>query len=198
MWETEVQSLGWQEPLEEGMATYSSILAWRIPRTEEPGGLQSTRSQRVRNVIVLILKWQLWFKLPLMDLLGFPGGAVIKNLPANAGGARDVGSIPGSWRSLGGGNCNLLRYSFLENSMDRGAWQAVVHAVPESQTQLSAHTQWTYQRLLSTCCARGIWKHWSGWELTRLMLLPCVWEDFAQQLNHPSSGFGPESDLFMF
>ena len=38
MWETQVQSLGWEDPLEKGMATYSSILAWRIPRTEEPGG----------------------------------------------------------------------------------------------------------------------------------------------------------------
>ena len=42
-----VPSLGWEDPLEEGVATHSSILAWRIPRTEEPGGLQSTGSQRV-------------------------------------------------------------------------------------------------------------------------------------------------------
>ena len=41
MWETWVRSLGWEDPLEEGMATHSSILAWRIPWTEEPGGLQS-------------------------------------------------------------------------------------------------------------------------------------------------------------
>ena len=41
MQETEVQSLGWEDPLEKGMATHSSILAWRIPWTEEPGGLQS-------------------------------------------------------------------------------------------------------------------------------------------------------------
>ena len=40
--ETQVQSLSWEEPLEKGMATHSSILAWRIPWTEEPGGLQST------------------------------------------------------------------------------------------------------------------------------------------------------------
>ena len=40
--ETWVQSLGWDDPLEKGMATHSSILAWRIPWTEEPGGLQST------------------------------------------------------------------------------------------------------------------------------------------------------------
>ena len=48
MQETRVQSLGGEDPLEKGMATHSSILAWRIPWTEEPGGLQSTESQRVR------------------------------------------------------------------------------------------------------------------------------------------------------
>ena len=42
------QSLGWEDPLEKKMATHYSILAWRIPRTEKPGGLQSTGSQRVR------------------------------------------------------------------------------------------------------------------------------------------------------
>ena len=49
MRETWVQSLGWEDSLEKEMATHSSILAWRIPRTEEPGGLQSTGSQRVRH-----------------------------------------------------------------------------------------------------------------------------------------------------
>ena len=49
MQETQVQSLGWEDPLEKGMATLSSILAWRIPWTEEPGGLQSMGSQRVRH-----------------------------------------------------------------------------------------------------------------------------------------------------
>ena len=43
------QSLGWEDPLEEGMATHSSVLAWRIPWTGEAGGLQSMRSQRVRH-----------------------------------------------------------------------------------------------------------------------------------------------------
>ena len=47
MRETRVQSLGGEDPLEKGMATHSSILAWRIPRTEEPGGLQSMGPQRV-------------------------------------------------------------------------------------------------------------------------------------------------------
>ena len=45
----QVPSLGWEDPLEEGMRTHSSILAWRIPWTEEPGGLQSTGLQRVRH-----------------------------------------------------------------------------------------------------------------------------------------------------
>ena len=45
MWETWVRSLGWEDSLEEGMATHPSILAWRIPWTEKPGGLQSTGSQ---------------------------------------------------------------------------------------------------------------------------------------------------------
>ena len=49
MQETWVRSLGQEDPLEKGMATHSTILAWRIPWTEEPGGLQSMRSQRVRH-----------------------------------------------------------------------------------------------------------------------------------------------------
>ena len=56
---------------------------------------------------------------------------LVKNLAANAG---DMGSIPGSGRSLGGGNSNPLQYSCLENSMDRGAWQATVHGVAKSWT----------------------------------------------------------------
>ena len=56
--------------------------------------------------------------------LGFPGGPVVRNLPNNAG---DAGLIPGSAGSPGGGKGNSLQYSFLGNSMDRGAWQATVH-----------------------------------------------------------------------
>ena len=62
----------------------------------------------------------------------FPDGTVVRNLPANAGDARDMGSIPGSRRSSGGGNGNSLQYYCLENSMDRGAWQAIVHGVTDS------------------------------------------------------------------
>ena len=49
MQETQVRSLSWEDPLEKGMATHSSILAWRIPWTEEPGELQPIRSGRVRH-----------------------------------------------------------------------------------------------------------------------------------------------------
>ena len=47
--ESQVRSLGWEDPLEDGIATHFSILAWRIPWTEEPGGLQSVGSQRIRH-----------------------------------------------------------------------------------------------------------------------------------------------------
>ena len=64
---------------------------------------------------------------------------MVKNLSANAG---DLGSISGAGRSPGEGNDNLLQYSCLENSMNRGVWQVRIHRVPKSQTQLSvrAHT----------------------------------------------------------
>ena len=59
---------------------------------------------------------------------------MVRNLPANAG---DLGSRPGSGRSLGEGNDNPLQYSSLENSMDRGTWRATVPGIEKSQTQLS-------------------------------------------------------------
>ena len=59
---------------------------------------------------------------------------VVKNLPANAGDLRDVGSSPGLGRSPGGGHDNLLQYSYLGNSMDRRAWWATVHGVTKSRT----------------------------------------------------------------
>ena len=59
---------------------------------------------------------------------------LVKNLPANAGDARDAGSIPGLERSPGEVNGNPLQYSCLENPMDRGAWRATVSGVAKSQT----------------------------------------------------------------
>ena len=72
-----------------------------------------------------------------MSYWGFPAGAVVKNLPANAGDPRDVGSIPRSGRSPGVGGGNPLQYSCLEISMDRGVWWATVHGVSKSLTRLS-------------------------------------------------------------
>ena len=62
---------------------------------------------------------------------------MVKNLPANTGDARDAGLTPGSGRSPGVGNGNLLRYSCLKNYMDREAWWAAVPGVAKSWTQLS-------------------------------------------------------------
>ena len=59
-----------------------------------------------------------------------------KNPPANAGDIRDVGLILGLGRSPGGGHGNPLQYSFLENPMDKGAWQTTVHTVRMSWTSL--------------------------------------------------------------
>ena len=75
-------------------------------------------------------------RLPTPIFLGFPGGSDSKESSCNTG---DLGSIPGFGRSPGGGNGNPLQYSCLENSVDRGALQAPVCGVANSQTQLS-HT----------------------------------------------------------
>ena len=94
-----------EDPLEEERAIHSSILAWEIPRTEEPGGLQTMGCQRVGQDFVT--KQQ--------------PGSVVKNPSANAGDARDACLIPGLGRSSGEGNGNPLRYSCLENLMNTGA-----------------------------------------------------------------------------
>ena len=77
---------------------------------------------------------------------------VVKNPPADAGDKRDMGSIPGSGRSPGGGHGRLLKYSCLENLMDRGAWWATVHSVAKSWTQLkqlSMHAHYLGRRPLT-------------------------------------------------
>ena len=74
----------------------------------------------------------------LTDLtLGFPSGAVAKNLPDSAGDVRDMGSIPESARSRGRGNGKPLQYSCLENPMDRGTWWATVHRVDMTEHTIS-------------------------------------------------------------
>ena len=65
---------------------------------------------------------------------------MVKNLPANAGDGRDIGSIPGSGRCPGGGNGTTLQNLCLEHSMGSGAWWAAVHVAAKSYTQLSTQT----------------------------------------------------------
>ena len=77
--------------------------------------------------------WHGYFPSSLSHL-GFPGGTVIKNLPANAEDAEDMGLIHELERSPGRGNSNPLQYSCLGNFMDRGAWRVIVHWVTESDT----------------------------------------------------------------
>ena len=121
MQEMLVQSLGWEDPLEKEMATHSTILAWEIPWTEEPGGLQPL-GHKLSDMTDQLTLW------------GFSGGTDNKESAYNVG---DLGSIPGSGRSPGEENGNPLQYSCLGNSMDRGAWWVTAHGVTKIQIGLS-------------------------------------------------------------
>ena len=124
MQETWVQAPGWEDPLQKGMATHSSFLAWRIPWTEELGRLQSVGSQRVEQLTLSLISlnkvcWDFpggpvvktsrsnagsvgW--IPVWELRASQVALVVKNPSAIAGDIRDTGSIPGSGRSPGEGN----------------------------------------------------------------------------------------------
>ena len=98
------------------------------------------------RILAYFSHWDL--NLPICNLFlymvqGFPGGAVVKNLLANARDARVVSLIPESGRFSGGGHGNPLQYCCLENSMDRGIWWATVYRFTKSWTWLSmgAHIQ---------------------------------------------------------
>ena len=126
MQETWVQCLGREDPLWKEITTHFSILAWRIPWTEEPGRLQSMGSQIVRHDCATSLNNNNTVpkhtKLKTTELRnrqshnrGFPGGSNSKESTCNAG---NLGSILGSGRFPGEGNVNPLQYPCLENSMD--------------------------------------------------------------------------------
>ena len=78
--------------------------------------------------------------------MGFPGRSGVKNPPAKAG---DAGLMPGSGRSPGGGNGNPLQYSCWDNTMNRGAWRAIVHTVAKSWTRLKPLSTHTFVEILS-------------------------------------------------
>ena len=102
---------------------------------------------------------------------------VVRNLPVNAGDARDVGLVPESRRSSRVGNGNPLQHSCLENSMDRRTWQSTVHAVAKSQGWLSMSA--IVLPVCSSVCVRSVGK------LSRI-----CWEIHPQRFWLPSiSGF---------
>ena len=68
--------------------------------------------------------------------MGFPGGSVVKNPPANAGDTGDKGLIPGSGKSPGEENGNPVQYSCLNNPVDNGAWWATVHGIAKSEMHI--------------------------------------------------------------
>ena len=98
---------------------------------------------------------------------------VVKNLPANAGDIRDLGSIPGSGRSPGGGHGNPLQHSSPENPMDRGAWWSVVHGVEQDWSDL-AHMQPLHSHIVTALHNKevrfreGKWQNWNQEEIFSL------------------------------
>ena len=151
--ETLLGSLGWEDPLEKGMAIHCSIHAWRIPWTEEPGGLQSVGSQRAGHgwatdstTTTCFPEKFTYIKLWVISTKPWASqvALVVKNPPVKAGDTGDTHWIPGSQEthtgSSEGRHGNPLQYSCLENPMDRGAWQATIHGAAKSQTRLSNYT----------------------------------------------------------
>ena len=117
MKETQIRSLGWEDPLEKEMATHSSILAWRIHGQRSLVGYSPwghKESDRLNNFHLYFSEWA--------SVLA----QLVKKSACNAG---DLGSIPGLGRSPGEGNSYSLQHSGLENSMD-----CIVHGVTESDT----------------------------------------------------------------
>ena len=108
-----------------------AVLSWCCEEKKKGVLPVSYPSCRFRSIIIVLNH--------LYIPMGFPGGAVVKNSPANAGDTRDVGSTSGSERCPGERNGNPLQYSCLESAMNRGAWRATVHGVTKNQTPLNTH-----------------------------------------------------------
>ena len=108
---------------------------------------------------VRYLKWQLIYPRALSQR-GLPGDAMVKNPPANAGDARDAGSIPRLGMSPGGADGNPLQYSCLANPTDRGAWWAAGQGVTKGRTRLST-------------CAHNVPNQ--RWKLQGFLQLPTAW-----------------------
>ena len=152
MQETWVQFLDGEDPLKKEMATHSSILFQKIPWTEEPGGLLSMGSHRVRHdwsdlahIYICVYIYTYRASLVVQRL---------KHLPLMQ---ETWVRFPGSGRSPGEGNGNPLQYSFLGKPTDRGAWQATVHGVAKESN--------TTERLNDNTRLGPSWCDWCSCEL---------------------------------
>ena len=123
VWETRVWSVGWEDSLENRMATHVSIIAWRIPWREEPGGLQSIGSQRVGHDWSNIVGIHTHMHIHNI-CMGFSDGSV-KNPPAMQETSELIFQLG---RSPGGGHGNPFQYSCLEN--------------PHRQRNLAGYSPW--------------------------------------------------------
>ena len=127
MQQTWVQSLGQEDPLEKQMATHSSVLVWRIPWTEEPGGLQGYPPGHKESGMTEATAYA----------RGHSMAQRVKNLPAMQETQETVGSIPVLGRPPEEENGNPLQYFCLKNPMDRGACRTAVQRVAKSRARLS-------------------------------------------------------------
>ena len=117
------------------------------------------------------------FYLSILCITGFSDGAVVKNPPANVGDARNMVSVPGWKRSPGGGAGNPLQYSYLEDSMDRGAWRTIVYGAAKSKTWLSIHAMPIYNSLHLLIPNSQPFLHLLPWQAQVCSL--CLWTSFC-------------------
>ena len=123
IWEPQARALRWKDPLAKEIATAPAVLPGK---SHEQRSLVGPNLQGHKGQTELVTKLLSQFK-------GFTGGSDSKESAYNVG---DPGSIPGLGRSPREGNGYPLQYSCLENSMDKAVWQATIHGVTESWTQL--------------------------------------------------------------
>ena len=122
--------------LQGNYCNYNSVL-----NTCKYAVLLKAKTMFIRFFFLSIINWVFFFFFfcCTRSSTGFPGGTVVKSPLTKTGNGRDIGSIPGLGRCPGIGNGNPLQYYCLENSMDRGAWQATVHGVAKSRTLLNEY-----------------------------------------------------------
>ena len=145
----------------------SLLLALWVDKT-----LRSVPGQYLSTSTLILFWTRLFF------VLGFPGCSVAKNRSANVG---DPGLIPGLGRSPGEGNGNPLYYSSLENSMDRGAWGAIVQGLQKSWTctffVVGQRKDCSY---IGGCLETSMSSTWTFLVAQMVQTLPAVWETWAQ------------------